>query len=200
MIHFDLQDEPDAFDERCRQRGHAWLIEHPKPATKKTGETWRPHDYWSEFRPDLSDAFGELCSIGAMYEPAGTVDHFVSCDADETQAYEWANYRFVSGWLNSSKNNRDGFLDPFDVQDGWFEVSLPDLQLKLTENIPPEFRATAQRTLENLPIRDDERIMRQRQKWYNMYQSEEITLQGLRNNAPLIARAVEKAESGVHHE
>ena len=195
MIHFDLQDEPAEFGDKCRQPGLKWLAEHPKPTVKKKGERWRPYDYWSQFRPDLRNAFRGLCSIAAMYEPAGTVDHFVSCDTNETLAYEWDNYRFVSQWLNSSKQNADGLLDPFDVQDDWFEVTLPDMQLRLTDNVPGRFRKAAEWTLERLPIQDDERIVRQRREWYKLYQNKQLTLDGLRTMAPLIARAVEKAEN-----
>src|ERR1041384_7919968 len=31
-----------------------------------------------------------------MYEPVGTVDHFVSCDEDRRRAYDWANYRYAA--------------------------------------------------------------------------------------------------------
>ncbi|MDC0935228.1 hypothetical protein OAS39_03000 [Pirellulales bacterium] len=193
MIKFTLAREPAKFDIKCRQRGLKWLRSHPKPTPKKG---WRPKDYWSPFRGDLSVAFHATCSLGAMHEPAGTVDHFISCDTDETKAFEWDNYRFVSQWLNSSKNNRNGFLDPFDVEDDWFRVSLPDLQLHLTNAIPASHQAAAEFTISSLPIRDDERIIRQRRHWYEMYQTGELTINGLRRVAPLIAKAIE-ANGGV---
>lgn len=192
MIGFTPTEPPAEFEEKCRTPGLAWLEQHPKPAVKVKGKTWRPRDFWSPFRGHLATAFCDLCSIAAMYEPAGTVDHFVSCDSDATKAYEWSNYRFVSQWLNSSKSAVDGLLDPFEAGNDWFEVSLPDLQLSLTSNVPARFLAAAQYTLDTLPIRDDERIIRQRRKWYELYQTGRLTLDGLRLMAPLIAQAVEK--------
>lgn len=192
MIGFTPTDPPAEFEEKCRKPGLAWLEKHPKPMQKVKGKTWRPRDYWSQFRGDLATAFRNLCSIAAMHEPQGTVDHFVSCDSDPTRAYDWSNYRFVSAWLNSSKNDIDGLLDPFHVGADWFEISLPDLQLSLTSHVPAEYVAIAQYTLETLPIRDDERIIRQRRVWYQLYQSGALPLDGLRQLAPLIARAVEK--------
>ncbi|MFM7165962.1 MAG: hypothetical protein ACKO3T_12010, partial [Planctomycetaceae bacterium] len=192
MIGFTPTEPPAEFDDKCRKPGLEWLAKHPKPAVRMKGQRWRPRDFWSPFRPQLATAFRNLCSIAAMHEPQGTVDHFVSCDSDPAQAYEWSNYRFVSAWLNSSKSDIDGLLDPFHVGADWFEISLPDLQLSLTNQIPPEFVAIAQYTLDTLPIRDDERIIRQRRIWYQLYQSGALPLEGLRQLAPLIARAVEK--------
>lgn len=129
-----------------------------------------------------------------MWISSGTVDHFVSCHENRQLAYEWSNYRYVEGWVNSAKSKRDSasLLDPFEVQDGWFEIDLPSLQLKLTDAVPPEYRERAEDTLRNLPIRDDERIIRQRRAWYELYEAGELTLDGLRKKAPLIAAAVER--------
>ena len=129
-----------------------------------------------------------------MYEPVGTVDHYLSCDnpASRHLAYEWDNYRFASGWINSSKQTADAnVLDPFEVADGWFSLLLPSLQLVLMEeNIPIDQLERARYTLERLHLRDDERVIRQWREWYRMYQDGEITLDGLERKAPLIARAV----------
>ncbi len=126
-----------------------------------------------------------------MYEPVGTVDHYLSWKARPERAYDWDNYRFASGWINSSKQTADDtVLDPFLVGDDWFEIILPSLQLVLTDAVPEEHRARAAHTLERLHLRDDERVIRQRREWYRMYQDSELTLEGLRKKAPLIARAV----------
>ncbi len=194
MIEFDRArlTEPQDFDAKCRLKGNQWLRDHPKASRKAK----RPRDYWSKFRPALADAFGDLCAYGAMYEPVGTVDHFVPVDADETLAYEWSNYRYASAWINSSKSKAARVLDPLDVRQGWFEVLLPSLQLVLVlERIPAELHALAEETLRRLHLRDDERVLRQRRAWYAMYQDGELSLAGLRKKAPLIAAAVEKQQA-----
>lgn len=129
-----------------------------------------------------------------MWISSGTVDHFVSWNEDKSLAYEWSNYRYVEGWVNSSKNKKKSadFLDPFEVGEGWFEIRLPSMQLALTDAIPAALRAKAEYTLKNLPIRDDERILHTRREWYRMYQEGELTLESLRKKAPLIAAAVER--------
>lgn len=179
--------EPEGFDAGCRQKGNAWLQEHP-------GEQ-RPQDYWSPFRPVLAAGFHERCGYGAMWTSSGTVDHFISCHQDRRLAYEWSNYRYLEGWMNSAKSRRraEELLDPFEVQEGWFEIVLPSLQLRLSERIPPEYRQRAEYTLQTLPLRDDERILRQRRAWYQLYQDGMLTLEGLQDRAPLIAAAVRRS-------
>jgi len=178
--------EPNGFNDKCRQAGTDWLTANPNCK--------RPRDFWSPFRHALADGFSNRCGYGAMWIASGTVDHFVSCDEDKSLAYEWSNYRYVDGWVNSSKSKKPSadILDPFDVGNGWFEILLPSMQLVLTDAIPPAFREKAEKTLAQLPIRDDERILRTRREWYRMYEDGELTLEGLRKKAPLIAAAVEK--------
>lgn len=193
MIRVDTKrlNEPDHFELKCREKGTKWLLANPKAARKSNK---RPKDFWSRFKPQLSDGFAELCAYSAMYEPVGTVDHFVPVDADESLAYDWANYRFASAWINSSKQKRVEILDPLLVQDGWFEVLLPSLQLVLVpDKVPEPLRTLAEKTLDHLHLRHDERVLRQRRSWYKLFQESELTLEGLRQRAPLIAAAVDKA-------
>ncbi|MZP31417.1 hypothetical protein GTO91_17110 [Heliobacterium undosum] len=184
MIHFDPVPEPHDFDERCRIRGQAWLEAHPQAE--------RPRDFWTPFKSQLADGFGQLCAYSAMYEPVGTVDHFLSYKNRPDLTYEWSNYRFAAGWLNSSKRTVDGdILDPFEVGEDWFEVLLPSLQLVVSDSVPEEKREIAEYTVKRLHLRDDERVIRQRRAWYQLYQRNG-DLDCLRQFAPLIARAVEK--------
>ncbi len=183
--------EPDDFEEQCRKKGAEWLKLNP--------DAKRPRDLWSPFRLDLAEGFGDRCAFGAMWIGSGTVDHCVSYNEDPDQAYEWNNYRYVDGWLNSSKQKRRAadLLDPFEVEPGWFEVILPSLQLRLTDAVPKRYRRRAQNMLDLLPLRDDERIVRQRRAWYEAYQ-EGMPLALLEKKAPLIAAAVRKAEAAAN--
>lgn len=188
MIRFALAPKPEGFTERVEMRGAAWL---------QANATGRPSSYWNEFRSALADALHNLCGYSAMWEPVGTVDHFVSCDEDRSRAYDWSNYRFASAWVNSSKQalRSSQILDPFEVEDDWFEILLPSLQLGLTEQIPSAFRDRAEYVLTRLRLRDDERVIRQRRAWYRLYIEGKLTLEGLAQCAPMIAAAVRKAIS-----
>lgn len=161
----------------------------------------RPKDLWSPFKTQLANAFRNLCAYSAMFEPVGTVDHFVSCDEDRSLAYDWSNYRYCSAWINSSKKDLKStqILDPCAVQDGWFRILLPSLQLEITDAIPAAIRPTAEFVLNRLHLRDDERVLRQRREWYRMYQDAELTLEGLAKKAPLIAAAVQAQRNSDEH-
>ena len=128
-----------------------------------------------------------------MWVSSATVDHFVSCNENRKLSYEWSNYRYVEGWFNSSKNKHPSasLLDPFEIQEGWFEVDLPSLQLRLTDAVPPELSERAKFTLEKLPLRDDERVIRQRRAWLKMYE-QGTPLAVIEQKAPLIAQAIRR--------
>lgn len=188
MIRFEPRPKPDNFEERVEKRGAAWLAANP---------TGRPTPYWLEVRSKLADAFGSLCAYSAMFEPVGTVDHFVSVDEDRGKSYDWSNYRFAAAWINSSKQDlrSTDIIDPFLVTNEWFEVQLPSMQLILTDSVPPAERQRAQFVLDRLHLGHDERVIRQRREWYRMYQEGELNLEGLTKKAPLIAAAIQKQES-----
>ena len=186
MIHFDAVPEPQGFA-GCANRGNAWIRANPHAN--------RPRDFWSRFKPALAEGFRGLCAYSAMYLSHGTVDHFVSWRENRSKAYAWDNYRYCADWINSSKKSErsSNLMDPFTVQDGWFEVILPSLQLKVTNSVPGTLREMAEYTIKRLHLEHDERVMRQRREWYRMYQCDELTLDGLEKKAPLIAAAVKKA-------
>lgn len=186
MIGFRRPRKPRGFVEKCEVPGAAWLAANPAAT--------RPNDYWSPFKPNLAAAFGSLCGYSAMFEPVGTVDHFVSWNEDRNRAYDWSNYRYAAAWINSSKRSVTSIqiLDPFDVGDGWFEVLLPSLQLVVAQKAPASVRARAEFVLTRLHLGDDERVIRQRREWYRMYVDGELTLEGLAKKAPLIAAAVRR--------
>jgi hypothetical protein len=180
--------EPAAFDSEARQPGNAWLAANP--------DAKRPADFWTPFKDDLCTGFSKLCGYAAMLDPTGgTVDHYLSFRNHRHLAYEWSNYRFASSTMNSIKRNADNaVLDPYEVGDGWFEIILPSLQMRITSRVPPGHRLRAEETLMRLKLRDDERLIRWRRSWYEMYEAGRLTLDGLEQVAPLIAAAVRKAQ------
>jgi len=192
MKRFTPPPEPPDFDAQVRQPGQAWLAQHLTEHGHLPAGT-RPPGLWADFKGQLADGFDNLCAYSVMVEPVGTVDHYRSCENHPRLAYEWGNYRYASAWINSSKGTLDeAVLDPLQVEDDWFEILLPSLQLVLTAAVPSEERGRARFTLKRLHLRDDERIIRQRRQWYQMYQEGKLTLAGLADVAPLIARAVRK--------
>lgn len=188
MIPVSRAEEPAEFDEQVRRPGIQWLAENPKVG--------RPRDFWTHCLPALREAFSSRCGYAAMYDATGgTVDHYLSVKNHRDRAYEWKNYRFASGPMNITKKNADAtVLDPHEVQAGWFEILLPSLQMRVTDSVPNEFRERAEYTLKRLKLRDGERILEWREGWYQGYLNGWVSLEGLRQYAPLIAKAVERAE------
>ncbi len=188
MIRVRPVPEPGNFQAKCGNPGRRWLKGHPGAC--------RPKDYWSPFKTALADGFTNLCGYCAMYCPVGSVDHYLSWHEHPEGAYDWDNYRFAEEWMNKSKQNADErVLDPFEVRDGWFEILLPSLELVVTDSVPAGKRRRAEYTLTRLHLRDDERVLRQRQGWLQMYRDGKLTLDGLQQVAPLIAVAVRKQQS-----
>ena len=186
MIPVAKVKKPKDFDKTVKTPGDKWLKENPLAS--------RAQPLWTAYTSILADGFSKLCGYAAMHDPTGgTVDHYLSFKNHRRLAYDWGNYRFASATLNSSKRNADdAVLDPYEVGEGWFEIELPSLQMRLTKEVPAACRAKAEFTLERLGLRDGERAIRWRQSWYRLYLSGELTLEGLRQMAPLIALAVEK--------
>ena len=202
MIPFSPVPEPEDFDADCRKKGQQWWTR--KMVAVFTGgrvpKSSEYPGYWKAFRNDLRRGFLGLCGYCAMHVPSGLeqVEHFVGVQEDPSLAYEWSNYRCAQSLMNQIKGHRRSgepqVLDPYNVKDGWFEILLPSLQLVLTDKIPCSIRPQAEFTLRRLKLRDDERLIRQRREWLAMYESGELTLQGLDKKAPLIAQAVRKRD------
>ena len=183
MIPCKLTKEPKEFNVKCRKPGLEWL--------KKNKEGRK--DYWSPFRKDLANSFLNRCAYTAILDLNGTIDHYISFENNRKLAFEWTNYRYASGWINSSKRTEDTkILDPLDIKEDWFEIILPSLQLIITDKMPKRIKAKAEYTLIRLHLRDGERVIQQRQVWLTEYQKGNITLDALGYYAPLVAKAVKK--------
>jgi hypothetical protein len=178
--------KPKDFDAKVKVPGNQWL--------KDNAQAKRPKALWAPYTKTLADGFVGLCGYAAMHDPTGgTVDHYLSFKNYPKKAYDWSNYRFASGILNSSKRNADDtVLDPYEVKAGWFEIELPSLQMRVTDAVPAAYRIKAEFTLKRLGLRDGERVIRWRQSWYSLYLSGGLTLECLRKMAPLIAQAVDR--------
>lgn len=195
MMKFVLADEPDGFDERVRRKGNDWLTANPSATSSKYPS------YWSEFKPQLAEAFHCLCGYTIMRTKLenADVEHYISKDTDSSKAYEWSNYRYSCLNINRyyKKNHDDNILDPFEVENDWFELLLPDCQLVLTDKVPPDKLSRAEFTLEQLQLQRGEWLIRERQYLFFAYTDGEITLDYLEREAPLLARAIEKRDAVV---
>ena len=189
--------EPKDFDSNCRKCGNLWLAAHPDKD---------PHEmssWWSQFKPDLAAHFGHRCGWSATtIGQLGLVDHYLSCGPRQGKpsphralAFEWTNYRYAGGTINSRKDiHDDQILDPCEVESGWFEVILDGFLLRITDAIPASIRAKAEFTVEKLDLFRGFESRWTRWNWYKRYWNDGQPLMDLlRQDAPLVAAAVEKA-------
>lgn len=188
MKRFASVTAPADWATRGLAAGVAWLDQSPLHRAKP-----RPLDLWSPFKHELAEGFANLCGYTAMYVPNGTVDHFIPWStvkdtAEAWRAYEWTNFRYCDGWFNSAR--RGPVPDPFLVEDSWFELRLPSLELEATDAVPAAERAAVENVLRWL--RRDRRVMKARLTWYQLYRSHGLTFAGLDQMAPLIAAALRR--------
>lgn len=190
--------EPRLFDQNCRQPGAMWLASYPDKD---------PHDrsgWWAPFQPDLARHFNYRCGwLATSIELEGIVEHLLGCgprngvqSPHRHLAFEWTNYRYAAGTVNSLKGTMDNqIMDPCEVQEGWFEALLPSFELVATDRIPEHLKQKAQATIERLQLRRH-KAQFTRWRWYERYWNNGAPdLEKLRLDAPLVAAAVEKAQS-----
>lgn len=182
--------EPKDFDADCRQKGNSWLA--AQRFAGKRPKTSKYPNHWKAYENDLATAFHQRCGWWAMWIAEGDVEHFLSRKNHPELSYEWGNYRYIAGSVNGSKGNHDDkVMDPFEVQDGWFEVLLPSMQLVITQKLQhPPLVAKAQFTLKKLKLRNGTKVVRSRKHWYDQFKQGMLDLDGLRTHAPLVADAV----------
>lgn len=189
--------EPGFFDINCRTPGTTFLAETP-PRDPHEKSAW-----WRQFQPDLAKHFSYRCGWTAMAIGLdGDVDHFLACgdrsgnpSPHRNLAFEWSNYRYASGTINSRKGNLDDqVLDPCEIGEGWFEVLLPNFVLKPTALLPESLRGKARTTIERLKLFNEFKVRHTRWNWYQRYwNGGNPLIELLEQDAPLVAAAVKKA-------
>lgn len=192
MIHVEPRDEPADFDTKVRQPGRKWLA---NPTNRSKQDT---QGYWRACSRDVAEMFKHRCGYLAhrLGRGCGQVDHFVSwkrCkDRDEHHlAYEWTNLRWILPQLNSRKRDHE-LLDPFDVDDEWFEVDLLSYRLIVHQaRIPEPLRGLALRTIRQLDLDQGDLVERWRGEAVELFRAG-TSLERLHEEAPLVARAIEK--------
>jgi len=191
--------EPPHFDLNCRQPGTGWLAAHP---------ALDPHDqsdWWSQFQPALAKHFSYRCGWQATaIQLEGIVEHMFACGLRKKApspfchlAFEWSNYRYATGRINSRKGTLDDqVLDPVEVLAGWFEVLIPSFRLVATDQIPiGPLRTKAQTTIVKLHL-DVGTARLNRWLWYKQsWNAGNPDIPALLRDAPLVADAVQKAQA-----
>jgi hypothetical protein len=195
MPAFPLRVPPATFNDDVAIPGNQWLINNPKAKG-------RPPAHWNKplIKKKLRQNFVNLCGYTLMHEMRGSVDHYISCNTDLNKAYDWDNYRFCAGAVNSSKKNADdSVFDPWDIEFEWFDILLPSMIMVVSPAAPEPIREKLKFTLERLPIGDTDEVIDCRAEYYQGYKDGDMPLEWIKKKAPVLAasiRAWEETHAG----
>lgn len=183
------QPESKSFNKDVREPGILFLNKNPKP------KSWKNKEYWQKSIPDLYEAYGGICCYCAEWIPETvgdpTVDHFISKSTNPQLAYEWNNFRLASLRFNRWKQDFTDVLDPFTLQEGWFTMHFPSLQLKPDELLPPDIQKRVTDTIARLRL-NGSICIRSRKRWAMCYRDGKVSFEHLQQNAPFLAHEIER--------
>jgi hypothetical protein len=208
MIRVHLAPEPSTFDAEVRQPGLNALAELVgEPSRVRTGpkrpkiadrrEDIRSKDfptYWREALPDLLTAYHRICAYTALYihriTGAQSVDHMAAKSSHWRDVYEWNNYRLACARVNSRKGVKSP-LDPFEIEDGWFELELVDYQVIPGAGVQEPLRTQVRATIHDLHLNDPNQCLA-RADYADEYLARHTTLDYLERRAPFVARELRR--------
>ncbi|MXO55292.1 HNH endonuclease family protein [Pontixanthobacter gangjinensis] len=189
MIRIAHKPEYPDFDAQVRQPGATFLANCPNPSSAQ----YRKKNYWSRAAPELHAAYSGICAYTAVYLPQqGSVDHFRPKSAFPQLAYEWSNFRLASGRVNSAKGSKAEVLDPFEIEDDWFHLDIPECLMRANAALPRETRVRINATINSLRLNDDDHYAQDRCNILMEYASGDVTLGFLHRRYPFLAKEVER--------
>ena len=151
--------------------------------------------FWRESLDDLLEGYHRICSYLCLYIPRGTgarsVDHIVPKSMAWDRAYEWHNYRLACSLMNSRKGAAASVLDPFEVEDGWFELELVAFQVLPADGLADPAAAAVEDTIEHLRLNVVE-CCGAREEYAEEHWSEYINFDYVRRHAPFVANELRR--------
>ncbi|MDP2504948.1 hypothetical protein [Oceanobacter sp. 3_MG-2023] len=189
MLHVPPQPEPADFDVNVRQKGLAYLdkqgfaLDQPLPPKAKI------EAYWTSCLDDLFDQYSSTCAYLAVHieriTATGSVDHFAPKSQLPAQAYEWSNYRLVCSRMNSRKREFQDVLDPFLIENGYFQLELVSGRIFPNPDLGAATRKRVIDTIARLGL-DDAGCRSLRAEHFGYYLSEDITASFLKKMSPFV--------------
>jgi len=185
-----MQPEPSDFDQLVRQPGREFLARTCNPGENE----FKSHAYWRRILKQLRNAYQGICAHSCHWVPydtgTDTVEHFRPKTKYPAEAYEWGNYRFVSGRLNGRKGTFEDVLDPFLIKTGWFVIEFPSLLVKPAQWLRKPLQSRVRTTCERLGLNDESTCMKQRYRYVRDYCLEGLPFELLRRDAPFLAHEI----------
>ncbi len=206
MSHVDPAPKPPDFDHKVREpglRAIAELIgevpEFPRaaghPFTKVAEHrqdipSGKLPTYWTKALDDLMRAYKSICAYSCfrIHPVTGSrsVDHMAPRSRRWDQVYEWTNYRLASSLLNARKRDFTDVIDPFEVQNGWFEMEFVGFQVKPAAGLDAGTARLVEGTISRLGL-NDRSFWTSRERDAELYWSEAIGYAVLMEESPFVA-------------
>lgn len=220
MIYVRPAPEPEDFDSQVRRPGLQALRELvgdrravPRPGRKRRAVARRIEELaseslpplWRNCLPRLRTAYRDICSyLGMKIHPAtgaATVDHFKPKSVWQILAYEWTNYRLAARQVNASKGEHEDVLDPFEVENGWFELNLGTFEVSASRDLDEALAEKVQATIVRLKL-NDPTFCKAREEYHDRYHGlseavgnrvrEALPLSWLEEECPFVALELER--------
>lgn len=166
MIHVTPQKEPAGFAEKVAIPGKKWLLEQKwYDSTRPEGEQTVPprtewDSCWTKVGKELYNAYNGVCAyLGIRFELAtgtSSVDHFLPKTKYPGLAYRWENYRLSCLGENRRKGQKTDILDPFEVDNGWFDIKLGTGRVCPVDSLAPTLQAKIQDTITELKLNNND--------------------------------------------
>jgi hypothetical protein len=111
---------------------------------------------WQAWLSEMHRAYGKVCAYLCVYIPDGewTIDHFKPKSKYKHLAYSWQNFRLACGTMNRNKGDSEEVLDPFTIQDGWFQLEFSSLIVSPGPTLQAEIHAAVTESIKVLKLND----------------------------------------------
>lgn len=200
MIHVDEKPEPTDFDRKVRQKGLRWMNKHHIDLNNSLPEKTQLKNYWSDCAEDMYQRYDGCCAyLGLRLNrfQTVTIDHFLPKTKYPMLAYEWSNYRLCSSTVNSYKKDKEGLLDPFKTETGWFCLDFVDGSVYANEDLSSARKDDVDNTIKLLKL-NNSLLCKERCRLWDTFKEQPDEL---KNNAPFIyAEAVRQNKLNVKSE
>jgi hypothetical protein len=100
-------------------------------------------------------------------------------------------YRLASALLNTRKGVVGSILDPFEIEDGVFQIDLDDYQVVPKPGLGTELADKIEHTIRTLGL-NDAACLKARGEYIEGYRSEDTSFRYVERRAPFIARELRR--------
>ena len=192
MIRINRFPEPSTFHNLVEKPGLKYLHTNPHP----TSNEFRKHAYWQRIHNDIYTLYNGICAYCASWSPRSSkspnqtsIDHFIPKCEYPIGAYNWENYRLCRARINANKGDNPQIVDPFYVNNDWFQIDFSTFLILANCNSPPYAFYRIQATIDCLELNGNDYV-NERIQIIREYCLGRTTLSNLRAKYPFIASEI----------